>query len=101
LDFFKSGIDFDEALHVNAILNEDILNSSYFKNLPTKKSYSSSKYPFAFPNKFDMICLVDSEYDLDEDFLKIDSSTDKTVSPFGSQSSLISFDEDNFQIKKW
>lgn len=81
------------------------MNSNYLKNLANKKNYYSAKYPFSFPNKFDIICLLGHGHELetDENFMKIDSNTElnEYLKSFDKKISITSFDEENFQIKKW
>lgn len=78
--YLTNGIDFDEKIHMNSILNEDILKSQYYLNLP-KKNYFMCKYPFSFPNRFDIVCLDSNE-----------SQNENDLNQFG-------FDEDNFKLK--
>lgn len=80
--YLSNGIDFDEKIHMNSILNEDILKSSYYINLNKKNAYFICKYPFSFPNRFDIVCLDNNE--------TIDSNED-----------YYGFDEDNFKLKKF
>lgn len=58
--YLSSGIDFDEKIHMNSILNEDILKSQFYANLNKKNAYYMCKYPFSFPNRFDVVCLDES-----------------------------------------
>jgi hypothetical protein len=67
---------------MNSILNEDILKSNFYTNL-NRKNYFICKYPFSFPNKFDIVCL-DNE-NMAQDL--------KVLNYYG-------FDEDNFNLKK-
>jgi hypothetical protein len=48
--FLSTGIEFDERIHMNSILNEDLVSN---KNT----AYYSCQFPFSFPNRFDIICL--------------------------------------------
>lgn len=52
-----NGCDFDERIHTSSILNaEELLKSNFYTNLNVK-NYFQIKYPFPFPNRFDIICL--------------------------------------------
>lgn len=83
-DFYiTNGIDFDENIHVNSILNEDIMKSNFYANNSNKKPYFNCKYPFSFPNRFDIVCLADKE--------QVKEVID--CLSYG-------FDDDNFQVKK-
>ncbi len=57
--YLSTGIEFDEKIHLNPLLNEDITKSVFYTNYinGNKTPYYSCKFPFAFPNKFDIICL--------------------------------------------
>ena len=105
LVILKIGIDFDEHMHFNSILNEDILKSNYFTSGVNKQSYLSLKYPFSFPNKFDVICLAEYEDTIDNDdgFIRVDqtSNKQKLLEHFVNKSSIIGFDEDSFKLKEW
>jgi hypothetical protein len=57
--YLSNGIDFDQRIHFNSILNDEVLKSSFFANLINKRNYLNLRYPFSFPNKFDIICLSD------------------------------------------
>ena len=58
--YLTMGVDFDEKIHLNPILNEDILKSSYYTNL-SKKNYFHCSYPFSFRNQFYVAYLNDEE----------------------------------------
>lgn len=48
--FLSNGVDFDEKLHFNSILGEDLLKSNFYTSL-NKKNYFQCKFPFSFPNR--------------------------------------------------
>jgi hypothetical protein len=87
--YFSIGIDYDEKIHTNSLLNEDILNSSFYKNLsPNRTAYFQCKYPFSFPNRFDIICLNDR--------LSNANSNKQTQSQMHAY---YEFDESEFRVK--
>jgi len=79
--YLSNGIDFDEKIHMNSILNEDILKSQFYLNLNKKNAYYMCKYPFSFPNRFDIVCL------------------DETGDASETDQIYYGFDEDNFKLK--
>ena len=100
-DFYLSnGIDFDNRVHVNSILNEDILKSNFFVNSANNRNYFNIKYPFSFPNKFDIICLAD--YELKDDFIKVEDNKSKyeTLAYFDQKIFQWGFDDENFRVKR-
>ena len=77
-----NGNTFDERLHNNSILNtEELLKSSFYSNY-NKKIYFQVKYPFSFPNRFDVICL---NHECDAEQLE----------------TVYGFSEDGFKFKKF
>jgi len=77
-----NGCDFDERIHTNSILNaEELLKSSFYANL-NAKNYYQIKYPFSFPNRFDIICL------------KNEPDTNQSETVYG-------FVEESFKLKKF
>jgi hypothetical protein len=48
--FLSNGVDFDNKLHFNSILGEDLLKSNFYTSL-NKKNYFQCKFPFSFPNR--------------------------------------------------
>ena len=71
-----NGSHFDEKLHNYSIINtEELLKSSFYSN-SNKKDYFQIKYPFSFPNRFDVICLNQEP----------DSGQPETVYAFGEES---------------
>lgn len=83
--YLSSGIEFDEKIHVNPLLNEDITKSVFYTNYinSNRTPYYNCKFPFGFPNKFDIICLSNEK----------DSSA-KKINLFG-------FDNEEFKVKKF
>lgn len=97
--YLSNGIDFDPRIHFKSILNDDIFKF----NFNNKKNYYNLKYPFSFPNKFNIISLTDN-YETDESeehFLKIDDlSKMKSLMMYDKKISHHSFDEENFKLTK-
>jgi hypothetical protein len=85
--YLLNGVDFDEKIHINSILNEDLLTSNREFNL--KESFFSCQYPFSFPNRFDIICLGSDP--------KIDSTGSSSSS---SSYTRLEFENDNFKSSK-
>jgi hypothetical protein len=87
--YFSIGVDYDEKIHTNSLLNEDILDSVYYKNLPSNRTaYFQCKYPFSFPNRFDIICLNDSV-----------SPASSNKSSESQMRAAYEFDESEFRVK--
>ena len=77
-----NGCDFDERIHTSSILNaEELLKSNFYMNL-NSKNYFQIKYPFSFPNRFDIICL------------KNESESNHLETVYG-------FAEESFKFKKY
>ncbi len=85
-----NGIDYDQHIHFNSILNEEVLKTSL-------------KYPFAFPNRLDIIYLAEFEPGSDSAFTKIDDASNKSeiLAKFSETSVQFGFDEEAFQARKW
>lgn len=82
-DFFKIvGKDVDEKLPVDPILNQDIFNIPGLEVL--KKNI---KYPFSFPNSFNVICLCDEG--------------ETCANELDGNQKFFEFDDDSFREKIW
>jgi len=88
--YFTNGIDYDEHINFNSILNEEILNTTL-------------KYPFSFPNRLDIICLSEFESEDSPGFIKIDEMSNKLeiLSKFSKKKVHFGFNEETFQPVEW
>jgi len=78
------GVEYDEKMGSSSLVNDDILRSTYYLELK-KKSYFQCKFPFSFSNRFDIICLDESNTENDE-------------SP--NEQTYYSFNDDEFKVEK-
>jgi hypothetical protein len=82
--YLSLGVDYDEKMSTSSLVNEDILRSAYYLELK-KKSYFQCKFPFSFGNRFDIICIDESNPTNDQ-------------SP--NEQSYYSFNDDEFKVEK-
>lgn len=79
--YLSIGMDFNENTGNNSVLNEDLINSN--PNFELKSKYYNCKFPFSFPNKFDIICL----------------NNEQNTSKSNTESFLYGFDDENFKFQ--
>lgn len=82
--YLSLGVEYDEKMSSNSLVNDDILRSTYYLELK-KKSFFQCKFPFSFGNRFDIICLDEST-----------PTNDET----SNEQAYYSFNDDEFKVEK-
>jgi hypothetical protein len=92
--FAASGVEYDEAVHYSSsIINQEAVKSSCSQ--AAAERFLNCKYPFSFPNRFDVICLRSETLSS-----AIVTRRDEAIDGSRLHAHLNEFEEENFRQKE-
>ncbi len=88
--YVANGIDYDESVHfASSIINQEVIKSNQ-QSASLSEKFFNCKYPFSFPNRFNVICLPNCS----------GSNTNNNSLNESSSVHFFEFDDENFRQKE-
>jgi hypothetical protein len=90
--YVANGIDYDENIHfASSIINQEVIKSNQ-QSASLSEKFFNCKYPFSFPNRFNVICL--------KGFTGRKSETETKMLSLDDSIHFFEFDDENFRQKE-